>query len=136
MVTRATNARLYSLTHLPVDRDLRVERAHDGREAVERAQPLLDALEVRLRDEVGLVEQHAVGERHLLDRIYTFRYRCRYRYRYRCTVPREANPSRWPVLAYTRRAVRHLLDGLVLGALGLLLVEVLLDVLGVDLVRM
>jgi len=81
----------YLRTHSPVDGDLRAERAHDGRETVQRAQPLLDAHEVLLGHQVGLVEQHAVGK-------------------------------------------RYLLDSLVFGALSLLLVEVLLDVFGVDLV--
>mmetsp|Transcript_67804 Transcript_67804/g.189269 ORF Transcript_67804/g.189269 Transcript_67804/m.189269 type:complete len:318 (+) Transcript_67804:588-1541(+) len=72
-----------------IDRNLRLRAALDGRELVDALQASLDALQVRLRHQVCLVEQHAVGEGYLLDR-------------------------------------------LVLDALGLLLVEVLLDVLGVD----
>ena len=72
-----------------VGRHLRLRRAQDRRELVDLLEPRLDARELLLGHEVGLVEQQPVGERHLLDR-------------------------------------------LVLGALGLLLVEVLLDVLRVD----
>mmetsp|Transcript_24243 Transcript_24243/g.79820 ORF Transcript_24243/g.79820 Transcript_24243/m.79820 type:complete len:241 (-) Transcript_24243:335-1057(-) len=73
--------------HHLLERDRRVLASANRRELVDLAQPLLEPLQVRLlRHQVDLVEQEAVGESNLLDR-------------------------------------------LVLGALGLLLVEVLLDVL-------
>mmetsp|Transcript_24244 Transcript_24244/g.79829 ORF Transcript_24244/g.79829 Transcript_24244/m.79829 type:complete len:290 (-) Transcript_24244:91-960(-) len=76
--------------HHLLERDRRVLASANRRELVDLAQPLLEPLQVRLlRHQVDLVEQEAVGESNLLDR-------------------------------------------LVLGALGLLLVEVLLDVLRVD----
>ena len=43
--------------------------ALNRREPVQRAQTALDALEILLGHEVHLVEEHPVGERHLLHRL-------------------------------------------------------------------
>ena len=73
----------------PIDCDVGLCAALDWRVGIHRLEACLDTHEVLLRNEVGLVEQDAVGEGYLLNR-------------------------------------------LVLRALGLLLIEVLLDVLRID----
>ena len=52
-----------------VDVDLRVTAALQRRDGVDLAQPRLDAHEVGVAHEVGLVEQQPVGERHLRRRL-------------------------------------------------------------------
>lgn len=49
--------------------NLRLRRADDGRLVVDALDLLLDVLEGRLLDQVDLVEENAVGEGHLFDRL-------------------------------------------------------------------
>ena len=64
---RALQVERADVQHL-VDGRIGILRAQDLRRAVDAADAPLDALERRGIDEVGLVEQHEVRERHLLGR--------------------------------------------------------------------
>ena len=52
-----------------VDGDIRILRAMNLRRAVDGADAPLDAFECGLVDQIGLVEQHQIGEGHLLGRL-------------------------------------------------------------------